>query len=178
MSGFHRWMFKPRCLVFPFHWLQGQAGLCLAPSLLPSRYPEKGGVVPRAAYLRSRYGISCPFFWPCCHCPLTAHSQTPPFFLNDVYPQGLVENTARILGDRRISLHPLTCFVFQVEFCWTYPKLFLHYFMGSLSLHLICPQFLIKKKTASGKTLMCFFFWRVGDKISTLHINCCLEPLV
>lgn len=85
MSGFHHWMFKPRCLVFPFHWLKGQAGLCLAPTHLPSRFPVKGGVVPCAAYLRSHYGISCPLYFDqagggdeswICHCPLTAPSQT------------------------------------------------------------------------------------------------------
>lgn len=46
-------MFKLRCLVFPFHWLKGQAGLCLAPSHLPSHFPGNGGVVQCAAYLRS-----------------------------------------------------------------------------------------------------------------------------
>lgn len=86
LSGFHHSVFKPRCLVFPFHELTTQAGLCLAPSHLPSRYPVKGGVVQSAAYLRSLHGISCPFcfdhgagggdeIW-ICHCALTARSQT------------------------------------------------------------------------------------------------------
>lgn len=56
-------MFKLRCLVFPFHWLKGLAGLCLAPSRLLSPFPVKGGVVPCAAYLRRYSGISCPFYF-------------------------------------------------------------------------------------------------------------------
>lgn len=59
-----------------------------------------------------------------CHCPLTAH--TP--FWPGVYPPGSVENTTYILGKRRISLHPFTCFVFQVEFCGTEPKAILCHF--------------------------------------------------
>lgn len=62
-SEFHLLMFKLRCLVFPFHWLKGLAGLCLAPSRLLSPFPVKGGVVPCAAYLRRYSGISCPFYF-------------------------------------------------------------------------------------------------------------------
>lgn len=121
MSGFHYWMFKPRCLVFPFHWPRGQAGLCLALSHLPSRFPVKGGAVPSAAYLRNRCGISCPFYYDHAGIAMemragavTAHWQ---FVLRqliplDVYPQGIVENMASTRGDRRSSVHPFTCFVF------------------------------------------------------------------
>lgn len=174
MSGFHYWMFKLRCLVFPFHWLKGQAGLCLGTSHLPSRFPVKGVVMPSAAYLRSHYGISCPFYFD--HAGMavemrtgsvTAHWQftlRQPFLL-DVYPPGWVENTAWILGDRRISLHPFTCFVFQVEYHWTYPKLFLHFFVGSLSLHLICPQFFFKAKSKASKCVLLSEEW----EIKSLH---------
>ena len=106
-SGFHEWMLKPRCLVFPFHWLKGQAGLCLAPTHLPSPFSCKGGVIAWVAYLRSRYGIWRPFCLdhagPAVELragSVTAHRQLilrRPIRL-DVYPPGFVENTAWILG--------------------------------------------------------------------------------
>lgn len=63
------------------------------------------------------------------------------------------------------SLVILSPVVFQVEYRWTYPMPF----RSVLS-------FLSKSK-ASGKNKMCFALWWKGDKISALHINCCLEPV-
>lgn len=45
-----------------------------------------------------------------------------------VYPPGSLENTTYILGKRRISLHPFTCFVFQVELRGLQPKSILSHF--------------------------------------------------
>lgn len=113
-------MFKLRCLVFPFHWLKGEVGLCLGPSHLPSHFPVKGEVMLCAAYLRSRYGISCPFYFD--HAGMEAEMRAGPVTtywqlclrqasLLDIYAQGLVENTAWF---QQISVHPFTCCVFQV----------------------------------------------------------------
>lgn len=82
---------------------------------------------------------------------------------------------------RRVSLHPFTGFVFQLENCLTYLRVFLHLFLGSLSLRLIFPLFrfalFLRKRKASGKTWMCFAIQRAGDRISSLRINCRLEKI-
>lgn len=165
MSGFYYSMFKPRCLVFPFQWLKGQSGLCLAPSHLPSHLPVREGVVPCAAYLRSRYGICCPFCFDrtAMMVEMRAGSVTTHWRLTvrrpivlDVYARGFVENTAWALGDiispvlfsRWRSAGPARSPP-SISSCTVY-----HYTSSVLS-------FLSKNK-ASGKNQMCFTFWRKG----------------
>lgn len=67
-------MFESSCLVFPFHWMEGQAGPCSALSRRHSRFPGKGGVLLCAAYLRSRCGICLALEMSAG--PVTAHSAT------------------------------------------------------------------------------------------------------
>lgn len=187
MSGSHRRMFKPGCLVFPFRWLKGQAGLCLAPSHLPSRFPVKGGVVPRAAYLRNRCGICRPFCFDradggdeswICHCPLTAHSQSP------LSPAWCL--STRLGGKwnvnswRQAHLSPaFHLFCFPGGALLDPPEALSPLLLGQfIALPHLSSVFLRKSKQANGKNQMCFFFCREGDKISALNINCCLELVV
>ena len=160
LSGFHYWMFKLRCLVFPFHWLEGQAGLCLGPSHLPSHFPVKGVVVLCAAYLRSRYGISCPFYFD--HAGMEAKMRAGPVTthwqlclrqasLLDVYAWGSVENTAWF---QWISVH------FSPVLFSRKSTIRLHFILGSLPLHLICQifQFFLTnvKSVERNKCVFCF----------------------
>lgn len=155
MSGFHYRMFKPRCLVFPFQWLKGQAGLCLAPSHLPSHFPVKGGAVLSAAYLRSHCGICCPFYFNRAGMVAKMRQTT----LLDVYPQGFEKNMAWILGDRHISPSSSHLFCFPGVRLTQRPFLYL---LSSSSLHPVCSQFL-SKGSPSAKKQMCFVMWRKQD---------------
>lgn len=114
LSGIHHWRFGSRCLAFPFRWLNGQAGLCHAPSHLPSRF-FLWREVSRRVLLIWGGAVESPVTpiltgadggdesWPR-HCPLTAHSQTP-CFSPDVYPRlDSVENTAWMSWRRGESL--------------------------------------------------------------------------
>lgn len=69
MSGFYYWMCKPRCLVFPFHWLRGQAGLCLAPTHLPSRLSCEGRCrAMRCLFEETLWNPVSLLFWPLSLC--------------------------------------------------------------------------------------------------------------
>lgn len=73
---------------------------------------------------------------------------------------------------RLANLHPFTCFVFQVECFWTYPKPFHHFFSCCLSCHIICPVFVglflyfFRKSKGRGKNQMCFFWDRLNRYIA------------
>lgn len=117
-------MFKLSCLVFQVQRLES---LCLvSASTRPSFFiPVKEGVVPCAAYLSRSCGILRPFYFDDAgggdELSLSTDSSHT-LLWPGVYPPRSVENTTYILGKRRISLHPFTCFVFQVEYYGTKPK--------------------------------------------------------
>lgn len=122
---FQRLMFKSGCLVFQDQWLES---LCLvsAPARPLVFIPVKEGVVPCAAYLSRSGGILRPFYfddaggwrwtvtvhWQLTHPPLARCLSTA---LSGKY-------YLHSWKKRRTSLHPFTCFVFQVEYCGTKPK--------------------------------------------------------
>lgn len=101
----------------------------------------------RCLFEESLWNLLSTLFWPCrhgggdeswiCRCPLTAHSKT-------VYSAWCLSTGLggkySLNSWRQISLHPFTCFVFQVEYSWSYPRPFLHFFLGSLSLNLILER--------------------------------------
>lgn len=158
------------------------------PSHLPSRFScEGGGVAPHAAYLRSHCGISCPFCfdragggdesWPC-RCPLTAPSHTPLSLCSRVYLRGFARKNTEFseTGGSLAILSPVL--LSRWSTCQSCPRPFSPTSRSSLSLHLICPQLFKKKQKPVERTERVSLFWRKGDKIFTLRINCCPEPLV
>lgn len=178
LSGIHHWRFGSRCLAFPFHWLNGQAGLCLAPSHLPSRFFFfLWREVSRRVLLIWGGAVESPVppilpradggdeSWPR-RCPLTAHSQTP-CSSPDVYPRlDSVENTAWISWRRGESL-PIPS-----------PVLFSGWSSVGTTW---CPFFTSSRVVYHSSSSVLSFSKRKqkprteGDKIFRLRFNCGLE---